>query len=167
MRHIKETLIIVVILFINVLNAHASVQLYVYLRDKDIPSVETWQKVINNAGFDLTLDKSFSIRKHTGYLPVLLQGTKSGFEFSLDTAHESFVPSCAKERPAGYDRVAVFRLGSDLRELMAAVYAAAALTKASSGIFYDGESGECYSGDKAIEVARRTAIQVLQQLDAK
>jgi hypothetical protein len=46
-----------------------SVEIIVFIRDKELPNRDEWQLAIDEAGIGLHLDQ-FSLREHTGFLPA-------------------------------------------------------------------------------------------------
>ena len=139
-----------------------SVDLYVYLRDAEIPTREQWQEAIDEAGIDLVLDKEFSVREHEGgFVPVLMGEEETGFEFYLDSLDESYIPDepNAAQRLADRGCVAAFRL-SDLQEWVAAMYAAAVLTQLANGLLCDAQIGELVDGARAMEMAHEAAEEL-------
>ena len=137
-----------------------SVDLYVYLRDADIPTRAEWQQAIDEAGIDLVLDEEFSVREHEGgYILAQMGEEETGFEFDFESKEGSYVPSGpdAEEKIAAYDRVAAFRFGGDLQECVAAMYAAAILTQLTNGLFCDAQIGELVDGARAMEMAHEAA----------
>src|SRR4029077_4704527 len=129
-----------------------SVDLFVFLRDTDVPTRDSWQDAIKAAGVDLVLD-DFDPREHTGYLPVKLDGKPTGFEYYFGSVDEEL-----RQRPeqiGDRDRVISFVLHSDLTELRAAMWAAAVLTKHASGIFCDPQSDEYAEGDGVFAMIQR------------
>jgi len=129
-----------------------SVELCVFLRDKNVPTKDRWQQAINDSGVDLVLD-DFDPRVHTGYLPAKLNGKPTGFEYYFGSVEEAFAER--PERIGDRDRVLSFVLHSDLTELKAAMWAAAVLTKHASGIFYDPQSDEYAEDGGVFEMIRR------------
>ncbi len=129
-----------------------SVDLYVFLRDKDVPTRDRWQQAINAYGVDLVLD-DFDPREHEGYLPVKLNGKPTGFEYYFGSVEEEL--GDRPERIGDRDRIISFVLHSDLTELKAAIWAAAVLTKHTSGIFCDPQSDEYAEGEGVFEMIHR------------
>lgn len=112
-----------------------SVELCVYLHDRDLPSRDAWQTAISAAGIDLQLD-DFAPREHTGFLPAKLNGQNSGFEYY-------FQPVAANERDdvlaeiGDRDRVVLFVTHASEIEGRSAMLAAAVLTELVDGVFLD------------------------------
>jgi len=129
-----------------------SVDLYVFLRDQDVPTRDGWQQAINASGVDLVLD-NFNPREHTVYLPVKLNFKPTGFEYYFGSVEQEL--GVVSERIGDRDRVISFVLHGDFTELKAAMWAAAVLTKHASGIFYDPQSDEYAEDDGVFEIIRR------------
>jgi hypothetical protein len=103
-----------------------SVDLNVFLHDKDVPTRDGWQQALDDSGVDLVLDE-FDVREHKGFLPVKLNGKPTGFEYYFGSVGEDseHIP----ERIGDRDCVILFVLHSDMTELKAAMWAAAILAR--------------------------------------
>jgi len=138
-----------------------SMELHVLLRDSSVPTPSQWQNAIREAGFDLTLDATLSMRDWTGFLPAVYKGVKTGFEFDVSDASDitDTYPDVA-EHVGDRDVSANFRWGGDLRECVAAVVASAALAELCDGVLYDPQEGAFHTGDEALETARQIVESV-------
>ena len=132
-----------------------STELYVFLEDSRVPSRDDWQLAIDQLAFPLQLEADWDLHSDSGFLPAILAGAESGFEFYLEELPEGD-PGIGLEA-APCDRVAAFRLGGDMQELVSAMYAAAALTDVAKGRFYDEEKHSLVDGPAAVEYALRIA----------
>lgn len=121
-----------------------SVVLVVFLPSETLPSVDQWQHQIDELGVDLKLSDAVETMDHSGYLPAVLGGRPSGFEFyfgsitdSLDGAPPVQVGDCKSS--------AELVTHSDIRELKSAMIAAAALASLSNGFIFDDQTDSVVS----------------------
>ncbi|MDB6027795.1 MAG: hypothetical protein JWM68_4018 [Verrucomicrobiales bacterium] len=132
----------------------------VFLHDARVPTVDEWNAAIKAEGFDLVLDSS-DLRDDDGYLPALLKGQESGFEWYLSdvtTAEEdpqfpfkAFIGDC--------DRKAQLCFTSHADEDVTASIAGAVLAKLTGGYYWDPETDRKFlRGEEAIAAAR-TAVK--------
>lgn len=137
-----------------------SVQLCVFLHESDLPTHEQWQRAVQGAGHDLTLD-SFSPREHIGFLPMRLGGEECGFEYSFEPVD----PNEAEEVVAvigNRSHVVTLTWQSSMLDLRAAEIAASTLTELCNGIFFDPQSGSHAEGKAVhslLERERNAEIQ--------
>ena len=131
-----------------------SVDVFVFLEDKNLPSLRMWQNTLNSMGVDVKFEPDFDPRKDSGYRPVKLDGVDSGFEYSYGSAEKAFgeVPEDVGPR----DRVALFILHSNMRELATAMFAAAALVKCADGLLYYEDDDDYVGSERALELAEET-----------
>ena len=136
-----------------------SVELYVILHDRKVPTRKEWQGKIDSLRAPLKLDSSYDLRRDAGYLPADLAGEDSGFEFYLEdvTDYES---SRWEIDLADRDKVAVFRVGSDPLEHVTALFAAGALAQISEGLCIQNGSDQPASPEDFIKLAREEMDKV-------
>lgn len=116
-----------------------SVDTFVFIHSAELPSASVWQAAIDRLGLDLQLDQSIDSRSHTGFWPAKAAGHDTGFEFFAGPIPDWFggpVPVQAGDRDWVVDLVT----HSDMRELQAAMYAAAGLVEGSNGTVFDEAS---------------------------
>jgi hypothetical protein len=137
-----------------------SVDCFLFLRDKRLPSIQQWQKSLDELNVGIVLDHVEDLREHTGYLPAKFKGKDCGFEWFYSPAEEAFgdLPEDVGDRTFA----ANFVLHSDMRELVCAMYALAALAKVADGLFFDEESESFVTGDRALVIARNIESQELR-----
>jgi hypothetical protein len=129
-----------------------SVHLYVYVRDDRVPTKADWQARLDKANSGLVLDE-FDPRDHAGFLPCLLGGAECGFEYDLTRADD--LDAEVRTRVGDRNRTVMFVLhGGRAGDLKAAMYAAAALTEISDGVFLDPQSGTIATGHGVFELIR-------------
>ena len=132
-----------------------SIELHVLLQSSRLPDPSQWQAEIDRLGFDVKLDPDFTAATHSGYLPVMLNGSDSGFEFDVGPASEiaETYPDFVRLSD-GQDCSANFSWGGDLDEMACAMVASAALARLCDGVWFDPQEGKCHDADGAIEAAR-------------
>jgi hypothetical protein len=130
-----------------------SVDHFVFLRERDLPSTAQWQAALDQMGVDLQLDSTVEPGDHSGYWPARLAGEESGFEFFRGSLEDEF----GAEPPEGLngrDHVVSLLTHSDVQELRCAMYALAALALASDGLCFDEETGGVRDASAVLEEAR-------------
>jgi len=133
-----------------------SVELHIFMHESRVPTRAVWQLAIQQLGFPTELDPTLDVRKDTGFSPTNYAGKSTGFEFYLEPAAElltAYPHIARKVRPR--DMCATFRWGGDLKEMSAALSAAAALTNLTDGIYFYPDDDILYSADEAVEATRR------------
>lgn len=132
-----------------------SIEIFV-LSDKQLGSIEEWQKAIDAEGFGLRLDQSRPIEELSGYLPAHKGERLAGFECDpFDPA--DLLDDCPDiDFGRRWEKMLAFRFGGDLHELWGAFAAAAAYARATGGVVFDGESGKVLTPDEAAQIARDT-----------
>lgn len=138
-----------------------SMELHVLLKDDKLPTAEQWQRGLREAGFDLALDSSLSVRENSGFIPVVYEGKDTGFEFHVYPASDTTdtYPE-AKAQAPDLDLSANFRWGGDFVEMSAAIVASAILTKLTDGVCFDPQEGTFANGDEAVALAKDTIQQL-------
>ena len=129
-----------------------SVDTILFVRES-LPTVAQWQEAIAAAGLNIELDPEIDdLAAFTGYLPAVFNEQPAGFEFYFDTAENAF----GERPPAIGDRThaVTFATHSEIRELVCALYAAAALAKIADGLMFDEESGGFVDCDHIFAIAK-------------
>ena len=117
-----------------------SADVFVFLRESDLPSTFEWQAGIDTLGVDMRLHEEPEPNTAAGYWPVAIRGIASGFEFyagSIENAFGTPTPEGIGERDFAVNLVT----HSDMRELECSLYAAAALASVAGGVGFDEETG--------------------------
>jgi hypothetical protein len=139
-----------------------SVELHVILDGSRLPDVRRWQQSIIELGFDAQLDPALNVAGDSGFVPAVLKGSPSGFEFDLSPARDiaDTYPEL-RTQIAARDRAANFRFGGDLSEMACAMVASAALAKLADGIWFDPQdSTTSYTVEEAVEQAKSAVASV-------
>ena len=53
----------------------------VFLSHRQLPTVDEWQRALDDAGLPLQLDAGVTLTNFMGFLPVRYRGHESGFEY--------------------------------------------------------------------------------------
>ena len=137
-----------------------SVTTRVLLDPTRMPSPTTWAREIRAQGFEADLDTEFDQRTFSGFLPCVHRGVPAGFEyfFEPDADLDDDVRAAV-----GMQRTleVAFVTHSDMRELVTALIASAVLAYLADGIVWSDDSGEAYSPEDAIDLARQTEADEL------
>ncbi|MGD9724605.1 MAG: hypothetical protein AB7O59_25090 [Pirellulales bacterium] len=134
-----------------------SVDTLVFLRDEQLPSFESWQQALAAAG--IALEKIDDLRAHAGFIPAQFKGHESGFEWYLDESEGVFdeMPAAVAGRPY----LASLVTHSDMRELVCAMYSAAALATLADGLVWDEEHDTFITGEQFWKVAQQVEAEYL------
>jgi hypothetical protein len=109
-----------------------------------LPTRAVWQAAIDAENVKLALDE-FDPRDLDGFLPCRLDGLECGFEYYFGPLEEQ--DEELRAQITDCDRVVTLILhGGQMRDLKAAMYAAAALTEVSGGVFYDPQGDQSVRG---------------------
>jgi hypothetical protein len=122
--------------------------------DRQLISIDDWQKAIDSLGFALTLSTDTPFTSLHGFLPVDLSGVRTGFECDHWDSHD--VQKTYTD--AGFDRrwryCLAFRWGADLKACLAAYIAASAYAGATKGVVLDTEQSKVLTPQRAVTTAR-------------
>jgi hypothetical protein len=136
-----------------------SVTTRVLLDPARMPSTAAWADEIRTQGFGMDLDVEFDPKTFSGFLPCVHQGHPAGFEyfFQPDAELDDDV-----RRAAGSKRTLEisFVTHSDMRELISAMIASGVLALLSDGVVWSDESGESFSAQDAINLAREVESEL-------
>lgn len=116
-----------------------SVDVFVFIGEASLPSRTRWQAGLDALGVALQLGDIGDVTSHTGYWPVTIHGSTSGFELYTGSVEHAFgrpAPSGAGDRELVVDLVT----GGDMQELLCSLYAASALAYVADGVCYDEET---------------------------
>ena len=137
---------------------------HVILEEASLPTFGQLQDFLDGAGYDLSIQGSPDVRDHTGNLPVIFSGAPTEFQFNVNSLAQFMAVARmpdSLEKQLGDNRIsATFRYRDDL-ERMAALVAAAALTKLTGGQLFDAAQEHWLDADDAID----TAQDVVQPLE--
>lgn len=130
-----------------------SVQLFVYLREEQLPTRDQWQLAIDSHGIDLTLDQ-FSTREHVGFLPAKLKGSNCGFEYAFQPVDQSATQEMPEQIGDRNKVVSFVTHGGREPDGEAAMLAAAVLTELTNGVYEDPQGGGFAEGTAVFEMIR-------------
>ena len=65
-----------------------SIELHVFLQRKRVPTASEWFNRLKEAGFNITMDPNTNLEEQAGFMPMLHDGCKTGFEFDLGDVEE-------------------------------------------------------------------------------
>jgi hypothetical protein len=138
-----------------------SMEVHVFVEGTSLPAIEQWQTMLRSTGFDMTFSSILPIVQHKGFLPVLFNGNKTGFELDVFPA-EAIIEAYEQitEIVQKRDLSVNFRWGGDLQECSAAIAAAAVLTLMTDGMFYDPQEDKIFTKDDVIPMARQTLKEI-------
>jgi hypothetical protein len=121
-----------------------SIEIRVYVCEESMPTRDEWQKAIDRAGLNLSLDQ-FSTSDHTGFVPAKLDGKKAGFEYFFQPVEPSEEKEVLMEI-GNCDRFVSFVWRGNETEARSAMLAAAILTEMTGGVYFDPQGGNFAKG---------------------
>jgi hypothetical protein len=124
----------------------------VYLARSKMPPPSTWRSSIIEQGFPVELDDDFDVDSFSGFLPCLVHGAISGFEYYASPV----TPEDANELgvASDVDFSVQFSIGSRPLELLSALAASSVLAALSYGTLTDPQTGELVHGQQAVAWAK-------------
>lgn len=135
-----------------------SVDTFVFIRNDKLPTTTDWNAALKSAGIPLVLDDIDDLPSFSGYLPAKFATHDAGFEWMFGRAQE--IAESVAASVGDRTHVGVFTTHGEMIELVSSLYAAAALTKITDGLAYDGESGEFFSPDDLMSIAKDALEQI-------
>jgi hypothetical protein len=131
-----------------------------YLVRKDVPARKDLQKAIDGLKFKVTLDDGYAPFKTSGYLPCTLDGEDAGFNIKFQDVAADAVSANLKSALGDRDVEIAVKWSGDVRELIAAMAACAALVQNFGAIVYDPDNDKVYSSEEFLEKAREAAASI-------
>ena len=131
-----------------------SVDVFVFIRDNNLPNQQQWQAGLDALGIDLLISDVGDMGTHTGFWPVTFRGSATGFEFHMGSVNDLLgdaAPSGLGDRDLAIDLVT----GARMLELVCSLYAAAGLAYVADGVCWDASTTAAVSYQKMLEEARR------------
>ena len=120
-------------------------ELYLFFVLGTAPTLSQWQHAIDQTDFPIRFTVSVDLEKHSGFIPVSMNGQSTGFYFLLENQgnlEQAYPQIAAKNLKRGV----VYSLSyARPQECSVAFYAAAALAAHSDVIAYDPQDGEFLS----------------------
>ena len=120
-----------------------SLQILIFLTLANAPSTEAWQASLTAEQVPIQFTEKVDLTKHSGFLPLLVKGRKSGFYFLVEDFADlrSSYPALARLRlkePVVYS----LGFGANILECASAFYSASNLVAAFEGTAYDPQTGQ-------------------------
>ena len=138
-----------------------SMEIHVFFRG-ELPAVAALGNAMKELGFPLSIEPAEgSLEQQRGFMPMLLQGEKTGVEFDVFNGPfdaEDF--GLDVEVDPSFDRRASFRWAGDEKEMLCGLCGAASLAKLINGIVLEEMEGILLSPDEAIRMARENVQAV-------
>lgn len=131
-----------------------SMELFVILAAGSAPDVAAWNRALTQAHVPMSIDVA-DLPKHYGYLPVTLDGKKTGFRsFDLESSQElaEHYPAVAKLK---VEQPVVFALGyGDAFEGAAVFYSASVLVATFGGIAFEPQGSVIMNSEDLLNAAK-------------
>jgi hypothetical protein len=133
-----------------------SIELLVVLAASKAPDWASWNQALFDAHVPASLARSVDLRRHTGFLPVRVQGRATGFYFLVESASEltTQYPALAT-LPLSEPIVYSLSFGGHPEECAAAFLSAAVLVSRFQGVVFDPQAGAMLSLEQVNDGARQ------------
>lgn len=131
------------------------VELLVILATSKAPDWSSWNQALWEAHVPASLARSVDLRRHSGFLPVRVQGRATGFYFMVESASDLAVqyPALAS---VPLTKPIVYSLSYGRPEECAAAFlSASVLVSRFEGIVFDPQQGLMLSLDQVNDGARQ------------
>ena len=138
-----------------------SMELIIILALQRAPTLDAWQRALDARHIPIQFTYKADLAKHTGFLPVEVNGRRSGFYFSQDQYSDvaSTYPAIASAhmaKPAIYS----FEYGGNFDECTSVFYAAGVLVSDFGGVAFDPQGGAFMSSQELAETAKECEAMV-------
>jgi len=119
------------------------------------PSLEAWQTELASSKAPVRFVEKVDLLKHSGFLPMQVQGRNSGFYFLRENftelaSHHKALTTLSVKNPSVYS----LGYGGHFDECAAAFYSAAALVRLTGGSAFEPQGGTIMSESELIEAAK-------------
>lgn len=141
-----------------------SMEIYI-LSDRQLASVEAWQKAIDAEGVGLALLDDGPIDRLRGHLPARWKERPAGFECYHDDPDELIADYPDIDFGHRWSCALALRWGADLMACQGANMAACAYARATDGVVFDPEAGVVMSAAEAA-VQVREIERILPSVEA-
>jgi hypothetical protein len=130
-----------------------SMQLFVILAATHAPDAVAWNKALSDAHVAAQLE-SVDLTKHTGFLPVTVNGAKSGFYFLRESypelaGHYPAVAALKIEKPVVYS----LGYGGHFDECATVFYSASVLVSKFGGTAFEPQGGVIMNAKQLLQAA--------------
>jgi hypothetical protein len=132
-----------------------AIELLVILAGGKAPDWSSWNQALWDARLPASLARSVDLRRHTGFLPVRVEGRATGFYFLMETAADLVqYPQLATvplKDPIAYS----LSYGAHPEECAAVFLSASVLVAKFNGVAFDPQQGAILSLDQVNDGARQ------------
>ena len=132
-----------------------AIELLVVLAGSKAPDWSSWNQALWDAHVPASLARSVDLRRHTGFLPVRVEGRSTGFYFLTETAADlAQYPQLASvplTDPIAYS----LSYGGHPEECAAVFLSASVLVAKFNGVAFDPQQGAILSLDQVNDGARQ------------
>lgn len=130
-----------------------SLEMYV-LSNRQLGSIDAWQRAIDAEGFHLRLSTETPFASLRGFLPAWWNDKQAGFECDHWPVGDVVETSPQIDLRGPWAHALAFRWGADLNACHGANMAAAAYARATDGVVFEPQAGVIWSPAEAVEHAR-------------
>jgi hypothetical protein len=130
-----------------------AMEIYV-LSNRRLASIAEWQRAIDAEGLALRLSDDVSFGTMSGFLPVRMEGRRTGFECDHWEPEDVIGGYSEIDFDHAWKYVLAFRWIGDFDELQSVWMAAAAYATATDGVVFDPQEGKILTAAKARDAVR-------------
>jgi hypothetical protein len=127
-----------------------SVNQYVAISSKKLPTATDWESAVEKLGFDIRIDP-VDLTKHHGYLPVQFLSQNAGFELFLNQSQDFEESEVDLSK---YDIVIQFTTFSEQLEGQCAMVCAAGLVTCCDGVYFDENDQVFHDSVELVSIAK-------------
>jgi hypothetical protein len=131
-----------------------SMELFVILALTRAPTADAWQKALIERHVPVQFSESLDLARHSGFVPLTVQGQRSGFYFLNESyaelrEHYPVLANIKLERPVVYS----LGYGGHMLECASAFYAASALVAQFGGVAFEPQGRVFMTEEQLVNAA--------------
>ena len=133
-----------------------SIELFVILAAGHAPDAPAWSKALAETRNPAVLAQGIDLSKHSGFLPVTVGGSHTGFYFLLESfpelaSHYPAIAALKVKKPVVYS----LGYGGDFYECAAVFYSASVLVERFGGTAFEPQGGIVMGGKELLGAAKQ------------
>ena len=131
-----------------------SVDIFVFLALENVPDVAKWNRALAERSTHLHITEDADLNKHSGYLPMTLDGQATGCEFYRGPYSE-LAKSSPRLKAPPFQHTIFYQLSfhSDPNEAAACLLSASVLVASFDGVAFDPQGGAYVSERELVDSA--------------
>ena len=146
-----------------------SVDNYVFVERRKMPSPEAWADAVKAHGFAMEMDTDFDAEEFEGFLPCIYKGEAAGFEYFFDEVDPEWLAEWLSqdeiEQIGERDVMVTLVTHSDCREALTSVIAAGVLCTMADGVLAENGEPPLIPAGEAIGWARAGEAELASMIE--